>query len=199
MPDSDQPVPACRGVTNSVHAYWRLAIMIIATRDAHSWNHRFWMFIAALPRQRGRSLRSSRAAIICLTTAESSTDVGGGDPLPAAVHVGGIAALDLHLNRGMGDVEPLFDVAHDRAKHLLALPHALLRHDDVAAAGDDARTDHPDVQIVDVENAVDVLHRGNHGGHVRAGRRALEEHGGAFAEHAVAAVEDQGGDDQGHD
>src|SRR3954453_21296936 len=122
MPDSDQPVPACRGVTNSVHAYWRLAIMIIATRDAHSWNHRFWMFIAALPRQRGRSRRSSHAAIICLTTAESSTGVGRRDSLTAAVHVGGIAALDLHLNRGMCNVEALFDVAHDGAQYLLAFP-----------------------------------------------------------------------------
>ena len=44
MSESFQPVPACSGWTNSVHAYWRLAIMIIAIRDARSWNHRLLMF-----------------------------------------------------------------------------------------------------------------------------------------------------------
>ena len=34
MSDSFQPVPACSGWTNSVQAYCRLAIMIIATSDA---------------------------------------------------------------------------------------------------------------------------------------------------------------------
>ena len=36
MSDSLQPVPACSGWTNSVQAYCRLAIMIIATSDATS-------------------------------------------------------------------------------------------------------------------------------------------------------------------
>jgi len=36
MSEIFQPVPACIGSTNSVQEYWRLAIMIIATRDATS-------------------------------------------------------------------------------------------------------------------------------------------------------------------
>jgi len=36
MSDSFQPVPCWSGCTNSVHAYCRLAIMIIAMSDAHS-------------------------------------------------------------------------------------------------------------------------------------------------------------------
>ena len=41
MSDSFQPVPVRIGSTNSVHEYWRFAIMIIAISDATSWNHRF--------------------------------------------------------------------------------------------------------------------------------------------------------------
>ena len=40
MSDSFQPVPACIGLTNSVQAYCRFAIMIIAITDATSWNQR---------------------------------------------------------------------------------------------------------------------------------------------------------------
>src|SRR5262245_58169035 len=48
MSDSFQPVPCWSGCTNSVHAYCRLAIMIIAITDATRWNHRLLMFIALL-------------------------------------------------------------------------------------------------------------------------------------------------------
>ena len=40
MSDSFQPVPACIGLTNSVQAYCRFAIMTIAITDATSWNQR---------------------------------------------------------------------------------------------------------------------------------------------------------------
>ena len=36
MSDSFQPVPSCSGFTNSVHAYCRFAIMIIAISEAPS-------------------------------------------------------------------------------------------------------------------------------------------------------------------
>src|SRR4029450_10317238 len=41
--DSAQPVCFCMGPTKSVHAYCRLAIMIIAMTDATSWNQRLLM------------------------------------------------------------------------------------------------------------------------------------------------------------
>ena len=41
MSESFQPVPFCSGLTNSVQAYCRFAIMIIAMSDAPSWNQRF--------------------------------------------------------------------------------------------------------------------------------------------------------------
>src|SRR6187399_2369301 len=44
---SAQPVSLRIGSTNSVQAYWRLAIMIIATRDAHNWNQRLLVMLAA--------------------------------------------------------------------------------------------------------------------------------------------------------
>src|SRR6266511_67281 len=37
-----QPVCACSGLTKSVHAYCRFAIMIIAMSDATSWNQRLF-------------------------------------------------------------------------------------------------------------------------------------------------------------
>src|SRR6185436_4420716 len=42
--DSFQPVPTRIGSTNSVHAYCRFAIMIIAITDATSWNQRLCIF-----------------------------------------------------------------------------------------------------------------------------------------------------------
>ena len=56
-------------------------------------------------------------------------------------------------------MKSVFDIVHDRAQHLLSFPDALLGHDDVAAAGDDTRTDHPDVQIVNIEDAAHALDR----------------------------------------
>ena len=49
MSESFQPVPSCSGWTNSVQAYCRFAIMIIAMSDAHSWNQRLLMFTALPP------------------------------------------------------------------------------------------------------------------------------------------------------
>jgi hypothetical protein len=47
MSDNFHPVAARIGSTNSVHEYWRFAIMIMATSDAHSWNHRLWIVTAS--------------------------------------------------------------------------------------------------------------------------------------------------------
>src|SRR6266545_2515269 len=47
-PNSGSAVAVCIGSTNSVHAYCRFAIMIIAMSDATSWNHRLWITIANL-------------------------------------------------------------------------------------------------------------------------------------------------------
>ena len=47
MSDSFQPVPCCSGLTNSVQAYCRFAIMIIAISDAHSWNQRLLIVTGA--------------------------------------------------------------------------------------------------------------------------------------------------------
>src|SRR4029450_9857125 len=65
MSESFQPVAFCRGLTNSVQEYCRLAIMIIATNEAPSWNQRLFNRIAPpdLQTQTGpvveRNLRSA--------------------------------------------------------------------------------------------------------------------------------------------
>src|SRR6266404_3324473 len=43
MSESFQPWDCWSGLTNSVQAYWRLAIMIIPSRDAPSWIQRLVM------------------------------------------------------------------------------------------------------------------------------------------------------------
>ena len=69
MSDSFQPVPACSGSTNSVHAYCRLAIMIIAISDATSWNQRLLMFTAPAAR-----LREHRAASMFIQQFRAGVD-----------------------------------------------------------------------------------------------------------------------------
>jgi hypothetical protein len=87
---------------------------------------------------------------------------------PAAIHVVGLTSLDLDLHSRVRDLEAMFDVVNDSPQHLLSLSHALLGHDDMTTAGDDARADHPDVQIVDVEHPRDTLDRADHSWHVQA-------------------------------
>ena len=76
--------------------------------------------------------------------------------------------------------------------------NALLRDDDVAAAGDDSGTDHPHVKVVHVEHARRRFDRGDHGGHVGSRRRALEKNRRAVAEDPVAAPEDECRDQHRH-
>ena len=117
----------------------------------------------------------------------------------AALHyVRSRRSLPLPPARSCGDMETVFDVAHHRAQHLLPFTDALLRDQDVAAARHHAGPDHPDVEIVHVENAGHAFDRGNHRRHVHPRRRAFEQHGGALAEDAVAAVENERGNQQRH-
>jgi hypothetical protein len=46
MSEGFHPVALFIGLTKSVQAYWRFAIMIIAMSDATSWNHRLLIFNA---------------------------------------------------------------------------------------------------------------------------------------------------------
>src|SRR5439155_19067072 len=89
----------------------------------------------------------------------------------STVHVIRVASFDLHLDGGVGNPKLPLDIVHDRTNHLLPLTDALLADDNMAAAGDDAGPDHPDVEIVDVEHTGHGPDRGNHGGHVGARRR----------------------------
>src|SRR5437762_1978003 len=82
---------------------------------------------------------------------------------------------------------PTLDVMHDGAQHLLAFPDALLGHENVAAAGDDAGADHPHVEIVDIEDTAHTLDSRDDPRHVHPRRRAFEQHHGALPQHAVAA------------
>ena len=91
------------------------------------------------------------------------------------VQIIGLASFHLHLHRCMRDVEAPPENFDDCTKDLLAFPDALFGDDDVAAAGDHSRADHPHVKIVHVQDAGDAFNHGDDGRHIGACRRAFEE------------------------
>src|ERR1700712_3785982 len=115
---------------------------------------------------------------------------------PSAVHVVSRATFDFNLDGRVSDVEAVLDVVDDRAQHLLTLANTLFGDEDMAAARDDAGPDHPDVEIVHVEHPADAFDGRDDGWHVHAGGSAFEEHGATLSQHAVAAVQDETGNQQ---
>src|SRR6267142_6941443 len=107
--------------------------------------------------------------------------------LSEAIHVARLAAFDLDLDRRMRDMEARFEIVDDGAQHLLPFTDALFDHQNVATAGNQARTDHPHVKVVHVEHTVRRSNRVNQRRHLDAAGGAFEQHRGALAEHAVAA------------
>jgi hypothetical protein len=69
-----------------------------------------------------------------------------------AVHVIGLTSFHLDLDGRMVDVKTASEISDDRAQDLLPFSHALFRDEDMATAGNDAGTDHPDMKIVNVED-----------------------------------------------
>src|SRR6266496_1224975 len=114
------------------------------------------------------------------------------------VQIIGLASFHLYLHRRVRDVKTPFDVADHLPHDLLSLPDALFGHHDVTAARHDARTDHPHVEIVDVEYPRHRLDRGDDAGHVGAGWRAFEQNRRALAENAEAAPQNEHGDQHRH-
>jgi len=81
--------------------------------------------------------------------------VGGFCAADLAVHIVGAAAFYLYLNRGVVDFEAVVKFVDDGAEDLLAGGDGLFVDEDVAGAGDDAGADGPDVEVVDVKDALD--------------------------------------------
>jgi len=84
-------------------------------------------------------------------------------------------------------LKSVLELTDDPSYDLLALANALFADEQMAAARDNARADHPHVEIVNVEHAPDTTNGGNHGGHVCAGWRSLEKDRRAVAADLVAA------------
>src|SRR4051794_9851655 len=101
--------------------------------------------------------------------------VGGVGPSNLAIHVIGAAAFYLNLDRGVIDLEFLVEFCHDGAEDLLAGGDGLFVDEDMAAGGDDAGADGPDVEVVDVEDAVDGGDGFFNFGHVDVGGGGFEE------------------------
>ncbi len=71
--------------------------------------------------------------------------------------------------------------------------------DHMAGQGAGLRTEVPDVEVVDVEDALDSFHSGADGRERDAAGRAFEQDVDGFADDAKTGPEDEGGDEQRED
>src|SRR5947209_3085511 len=108
-----------------------------------------------------------------------------------AVHLIALVTLHFDLYRRVVDLEVVIEVVPHRPQDLLAFPHALLGDQYVAATGDHARPDSPDVQIVNVQHAIDVSHGRDHRRHVHAMWRAFEKDGHALPQDPPRTLKNQ--------
>ena len=76
--------------------------------------------------------------------------------------VGGLAAGDLELQRGVVDVEAVAQGLVEALEDGAAVRHRHLGDGDVAGERVRARAERPDVQVVNVEHALDAFHGGAH-------------------------------------
>src|SRR5258708_15773756 len=110
-----------------------------------------------------------RTSFVCIR----GNTFDGRRALTHAIHVGRVTALDLDLDRGVRDVEAMFDVLDHGAQDLLTLTDALLGHEDVAAARNHTGADPPHMEIVDVDHANHALDGRDEGRHVPSSPRSL--------------------------
>ena len=86
-----------------------------------------------------------------------------------------------------------------RVEDAAAVGHGHLGDGDVAGERVGAGAERPDVQVVDVEDAVDGLHGVADVGELEIARGAFEEDVEGLADDADGAVDDHGGDDERED
>src|ERR1700682_4479266 len=70
-----------------------------------------------------------------------------------AIHVIRLAALNLNLDRAVTYFELMLQLLRDGAKHILAAAHTLLLDTDVTTTTNHARTNGPDMKVVDRQDA----------------------------------------------
>ena len=113
--------------------------------------------------------------------------------------VGGFAAGGFELDGGVGDVELVAEGLVEAFEDAATVGHGHVSDGDVAGEGVGAGAQGPDVEVVDVDDAGDGLHRLADGGELEVARGAFEEDVEGFADDADGGVDDHAGDDEGED
>jgi len=113
--------------------------------------------------------------------------------------VGFFAACVLKLDGGVADLEVVFEDVVDLDEDAGALRRGNVVDEDVAGEGAGLGAEAPDVEVVDVEDALDLFHAGAYCRQGDAAGRAFKEDVEGFADDADAGPEDEGGDEQRED
>ena len=101
--------------------------------------------------------------------------VGGFGPRRGGAAVGGLAADDLELDGGVGDVEAVAQGGVDGVEDGGGAGDGHLADGDVAGEGVRGRAERPDVQVVYVEDAGDGVDGGADVGQREGAGRAFEQ------------------------
>src|SRR5579859_6501760 len=113
--------------------------------------------------------------------------------------VSDFAAFAFELDGGVVDVEAVFGERIDFEQDAIAFGGWDVIDLYVAGEGVGLRTEAPDVQVVDVDDAFDGLHTGADFVEGEAARGAFQEDVEGFADDVGGAPEDHGGDEDGED
>ena len=113
--------------------------------------------------------------------------------------MGGLAAADLELDGGVGDVEAVAQGTVNGVEDRGALGDGHLGDGDVAGERVGGRAERPAVQVVDVEDAGDGCERGANIGQRDGAGRAFEQDIEGFADDGDGTPDNHTGDDERED
>ena len=113
--------------------------------------------------------------------------------LHGAIHIILSTTLDLDLNRRMSDTKVVTQFFVHRPQHLLTASDTLFRNHNVTTTADHAGAYHPDVQIVNRQDAMHFSDRLLQLHHAQARRYTFEQHIDTLFEDAPRTPEDECG------
>ena len=105
----------------------------------------------------------------------------------------------LELDGGVADLKMIFQNMVELDEDASAFRRRNIGDGDVAGQGARVRAEAPDMQVMNVDNALDFFHASANGGQRDAARRAFEQDVESFADDADTRPEDERGDDERKD
>ena len=113
--------------------------------------------------------------------------------MEAAIHFVGVVPFHFNLNRRVINSMMMFQFFDDGLKDLLTFTNGLLVNKDMATAGHRARSDRPNVKIMDIQDTINRRNAVLNRVHIHTERRPLQQDVDAFFEYAPGTPEDQSG------